>query len=183
MVILVDMDDTIEQMLVAWVKSVNEVYGTNVSYDDISDWDVSAAFDGLNREQVYGVITEDEFWENVEPMPYAPEVLKKLIEYGDEVYIVTATPYRSIPSKMDHLLFKYFPFIKWENVIVTSRKQLLKADVMIDDGPHNLVGGCYRKILVSCPHNRNFDATSNGMIRVDNWHEIEKILESFRLEL
>ena len=46
MIILVDMDDTIEHLLKAWVNGVNEKYGRCVSCDEIISWDVSAAFPG-----------------------------------------------------------------------------------------------------------------------------------------
>ena len=38
--ILVDMDDTIEQLLNAWIAAVNSKFGTAVTYDDIKSWDV-----------------------------------------------------------------------------------------------------------------------------------------------
>lgn len=98
------------------------------------------------------------------------------MDAGHEVYIVTATPYISVPEKMDDLLFRWFPFITWEQVIITSRKQLIKGDVLIDDGIHNLEGGDYVKILMTAPHNRDYDAEANGMIRVNNWKEIEEVI-------
>lgn len=123
MIILVDMDDTIEHLLKAWVNGVNEKYGCCVSCDEIVSWDVSADFPGLTHEQV----------------------LSRLISSGNEVYIVTATPYESIFEKMSEVLFKYFPFLSWDQVIVTSRKQLIRGDVLIDDGVHNLKVGSTRR--------------------------------------
>lgn len=177
MVILVDMDDTIEQLLRAWLKSVNNKYGTSVEYDDVTEWDVSAPFPTLTREQVYSVIDEPGFWGTVEPIPDAPEVLKRLMDVGHEVYIVTATQYKSLAEKMDDLLFKYFPFITWDHVIITSHKQMIRGDVLIDDGVHNLEGGEYRKILIESSSNKNYDAEANGMIRVRSWLEIERVIE------
>ena len=40
MIILVDMDDTIEHLLKAWVNGVNEKYGRCVSCDEIVSWDI-----------------------------------------------------------------------------------------------------------------------------------------------
>lgn len=77
---------------------------------------------------------------------------------------------------MDDLLFRRFPFISWDQVIITSRKQLIKGDVLIDDGIHNLEGGDYIKILMTAPHNRDYDAEANGMIRVYNWKQIEEVI-------
>ena len=182
MVILVDMDDTIEQLLKAWVKGANERYGREVRYEDIRSWDVSAAYDGLSWEQIYEIPMTPGFWKTVEPIPGAAEALQRLMAAGHEVYIVTATECDSVPEKMNELLFRYFPFLRWEQVIITCRKQLIRGDVLIDDGVHNLVGGDYHKILVTAPHNMDYDAEANGMIRVSSWAEIEAVIASLAAE-
>lgn len=171
--ILIDMDDTIELLLEAWVDAVNEKYGYNSSCEDVICWDVTAAFPGLTREQVYSVIGEHDFWKTVKPMPGAPEAVKRFIDAGHKVYIVTASGHDQVHSKMENVLFKYFPYLTFNDVIITTHKQLIKADILIDDGFHNLIGGDYFKILVDAPYNRQFDAEGNGMVRVYNWYEIE----------
>ena len=177
MIILIDMDDTIEQLLKAWLKGVNEKYGYDVRYEDITSWDVSAPYPGLTREQVYAIPDQPGFWGTVKPIEGAAEVIRRFMDEGHEVYIVTATPYISVPEKMDDLLFRWFPFISWDQVIITRRKQLIRGDVLIDDGVHNLVDGDYIKILMTAPHNRDYDAEGNGMIRVNNWQEVEAVIE------
>ena len=96
---------------------------------------------------------------------------------GHDVYIVTATPYESVPEKMNDCLFKLFPFLKWDQLIITFHKQLLQGDVLIDDGVHNLEGGSYTKVLMTAPHNRSYDAEANGMIRVNNWSEAIAVVD------
>ncbi len=174
MIILVDMDDTMEQLLAAWIRGVNERYGTDTAYEEILSWDVSAAFPGLTHDQVYAIPEEPGFWGTVDPMPGAAEALERLIAAGHEVYIVTAATHESLSEKMTDLLFRWFPFISWDHVIITSRKQMIRGDVLIDDGIHNLEGGSYAKILMTAPHNVHYDAESAGMIRVRNWDEIEE---------
>lgn len=176
MIILVDMDDTIEQLLKAWVSGVNKKYGRNVTVDEITEWDVSAAYPGLTWEQVYAVPMAHGFWRTVEPIPGAAESLRRLMAAGHEVYIVTATPYACVEEKMRDLLFTYFPFLSWDQVIITTRKQMIRGDVLIDDGVHNLEGGAYQKILMTAPHNRTYDAEANGMIRVQNWAQVEQVI-------
>ena len=171
------MDDTIEQLLQAWVRAVNAAYGRAVTYEQIESWDVSAAYPGLTREQVYAIPSQPGFWGTVEPIPGAAESLRRLTERGHELYIVTATPYADVPEKMHDLLFRYFPFLSWEQVIVTSRKQMIRGDVLIDDGVHNLEGGDYVKILMTAPHNRSYDAEGNGMIRVHTWAQVEDVIQ------
>ena len=182
MTILIDMDDTIESLLKAWVSGVNRKYGRSVSHEDVGSWDVSTAFPGLTHEQVYAVPLEKGFWKTVEPIPGAAEAIQRFMAAGHEVFIVTATPYESVTEKMSDLLFRYFPFLSWKQLIITSRKQLIRGDVLIDDGIHNLEGGDYIKILMTAPHNRNYDAEANGMIRVHNWAEIEEVINRISAE-
>lgn len=174
MVILIDMDDTIEHLLVPWLNWLNEKYGKNITESDVTSWDMKVAYPDLTYDQIFAPLDDASFWDTVPPIDGAPEAVKWMIERGHDVYIVTSTPHRSVEAKMERVLFRYFPFISWDHVIVTSRKQLLKADVMIDDGYHNLVGGAYEKILVDAPYNRMMDEKKDGMIRVRNWGEIEK---------
>lgn len=182
MILLVDMDDTIERLLEAWVRGVNERYDRNVTYDEITSWDVSAAYPGLTREQVYAIPAEPGFWGRVEPIPGAAESMRRLMDAGHDVFIVTATPPEQVQEKMHDLLFKYFPFLSWDQVIVTSKKQMIRGDVLIDDGVHNLEGGDYVKILMTAPHNRSYDAEENGMIRVHNWQQVEEVIQKIKSE-
>lgn len=171
-VILVDMDDTIENCTQAWVNFLNARYGTDVDPDSLTEWTVSLAFPTLTHEQVYDCVIEDEFWESVRPFDDAVHYLKKLTDDGHKIYIVTSAQYESIRIKMEAVLFKYFPYITWKDVIITANKQMIKGDILIDDGIHNHIGGNYIKFLYTAPHNRAFDAEANGMIRVNNWEEI-----------
>ena len=118
----------------------------------------------------------DWFCNAVKPLPGAVEYLKRLQDDGHDIYIVTTSNYLSLKGKMENLLFKYFPFIKWDHVIITSNKQMIRGDVLIDDGVHNLEGGDYFKILMTAPHNRNYDAAANKMIRVDSWENIYRVI-------
>ena len=47
-----------------------------------------------------------------------------------------------------------------------------ETSAMVDDAPHNLVGGDYIKLLYDAPHNQNFDTESHCITRVHNWGEV-----------
>lgn len=180
--ILVDMDDTISHLLKAWVEYLNERHGTTVKPDDITDWDLTIAFPTLTKEQVYAPLVEDELWDRVEPMEHAADVLKRIIDEGHTVKIVTATAYQTIRSKMENVLFKHFPFFTWKDVIITQNKQMIKGDVMVDDAPHNLENGDYTRVLMSASHNLKYNAEAHGMYRVSDWREVEEIVEILSFE-
>lgn len=174
--ILVDMDDTIEDLLTPWLEHLNKKYGTNVRRYDVSDWNLTKAFPLLTARQVYAPLYDDTLWRNVIPIDGAKEALHRLMRDGHDIYIVTSSNYQTLSVKMEEVLFKYFPFLSWDNVIIASNKQIINGDVMIDDGVHNLIGGGYIKLLFDAPHNREFDAEGNGMIRVYNWGQIYTML-------
>ena len=176
--IFVDMDGTIERLLDVWLTRLNAIYSQNVTPDMITSWDISKAYKNISSAQVLAVLDDDSIWAEVEPIEYAQDILKYLIDAGHKVYIVTATPYQSIKAKMEDLLFRCFPFLSWDNVIITNNKQLLYGDIMIDDALHNLIGGRYRKILFDAPYNRDISDQDNDIIRVKNWLEIKDWVDS-----
>ena len=176
--ILVDMDDTIEHLLEAWLFWLNTVFGRQVAVSDIHSWDMTQAYPGLTADEVYAPLTYDSFWDSVKPFEDAPEVLKRLSDDGHRLFIVTSSDYRTLRAKMEKVLFRYFPFIDWKQVIITYNKQMIRGDILIDDAPHNLVGGDFVKILMDAPHNRGFDAAENGMLRVSDWKTVEELIRT-----
>ena len=171
MTILVDMDDTIEQLLAALVRKANERFCRSVTVDEITDWTIVCAYPGLEKQQILELMYEPGFWDTVEPVPGAADALKYLMDEGHQVYIVTATEFENVPAKMERVLFRYFPFLSRDQVIITGNKQMIRGDVLIDDGIHNLEGGEYRKILFDAGHNRLFDEKTVGAVRVRGWDE------------
>ena len=177
MIILVDMDDTIEQLLSALVKRANERFHRSAAMDDITGWSIVCAYPGIEKRQILDLMYEPGFWDTVDPVPGAAAALKYLMDKGHQVYIVTATEFQHVREKMEKVLFRFFPFLSPDQVIITGCKQMIRGDVLIDDGIHNLEGGEYRKILFTAPYNRDYDAESNGMIRVHNWKEIIEVID------
>lgn len=174
--ILIDIDDTIEDLLGAWCSWLNNHYGLDVNKDEIEEWDISRYFPTLTREQVFEPLHKDWFWDLVEPKENAALRVKQLIEDGFNVFLCTTTDYRNVKPKFEKVILKHFPFIPWSNIIVAGRKQMIRADFLVDDGVHNLENGDYVKILVTAAHNRQYDAEKNGMIRENDWDSIYKTI-------
>lgn len=75
--ILVDMDDTIENLTDAWIAYLNDHYGTSAKKEDITSWDFAEAFPTLEKSQVFGALYDEALWERVKPLPGAVKYLKK----------------------------------------------------------------------------------------------------------
>ncbi len=174
--ILVDMDDTIEYLLKAWVAWLNHECGTKVNWQEISEWDMTKNFPMLTPQQIYEPLEIPEFWDHVKPIPYATEMIHQLIYEGHDIFIVTSTNYKTLSPKMEKVLFRYFPYLSFDNVIVTSCKRLIKGDILIDDGPHNLLGSDCIKLLMDAPHNQKIDEAKLGARRVHGWEEIYNVI-------
>lgn len=181
--ILVDMDDVLELLVPGWVAYINDRFGTSASPADVRDWNMAMAFPTLTHEQVYSAVMDDALWDYVQPMPGADEALRKLMAQGHEIWVVTATHYATLRAKMEKVLFRYFPYLDWHHVIITENKHMILGDILIDDGPHNLTGGCYRKILFTAGHNLDFDETSVGAVRVQNWQEAYEQVQRIAAEM
>ncbi|MCL2285601.1 MAG: hypothetical protein FWC32_04465 [Firmicutes bacterium] len=176
--ILVDIDDVLNNLLECWVELLNKKYNLNACAQSLKEWNVQAIYPTLTVEEVYRPNYENEIWGMISPRPTSIEYLKKMIDDGHDVVIITAAVYETLPAKMDWL-FSAFPYLSWENVIITRRKQLVKADVMIDDGIHNLEGGDFFKILMDAPNNREYDAAANGMVRVHTIKEAYEVINKY----
>ena len=172
-----DFDDTINNLLPAWLTWLNNMYGHNVHPSDITEWNMGKAYPNLTPTQIYEPLRIKEFWETVTIKPDAIEYIPKLIEEGVKFYIATATSFRNIGVKVETCLLPNLPFISKEQIISIHHKQLLKCTFLVDDYPANLSGGDYIKILMDAPHNRNSGDIED--FRVSSWKEIYDIIHEY----
>lgn len=175
--ILVDMDDVMEDLLPAWLEVLNEKTGKAVFLGDITEWNFDDLYPELTKEQIREVLNSWDLWRRVYPKTGAKEYMRRLIEDGHDVYVVTASHPDTMSEKYNTVICEHFPFIKATQIISTYHKQMIRGDVLIDDGPHNLAGGDYFKILMDAPHNRAVDEHQIGAVRVQSWYEVYDIIQ------
>lgn len=180
--VLVDMDDTIENLCETWVLCLNEKYGTAVPYDSINSWDMTVHFPMLTRDQIFSILREEDFWRRVKPIDGASEYLQKLIADGHTVLIVTSSHQDTVAPKMNLVLYKYFSFFTYKNVIIANQKDYIDGDILVDDGVHNHTRKRIANILMTANHNRSYDAEAHGLIRADNWKDIYAIITKIARE-
>jgi 5'-nucleotidase len=77
----------------------------------------------------------------------------------------------SLAEKYDWL-DQYFPHIHWKNRVFCGDKSILRADIMIDDMPYNLVSFQGKGLLFDAPHNRD----NTIFQRVLSWEDSVKEL-------
>jgi len=174
--IMVDCDEVLNNLLEHWVGYLNKRHGLNADFQQINRWDLSCVFPTLTKEEIESPLDEDEFCLSFKVRPYSAEYLKKMLDDGHEVSIVTAHNNRTVAAKFEWLTAN-FPFLSRGDIIITTKKQKIRGDVLIDDAVHNLEGGDYFKILFDCPNNRSYNAEENGMVRVYNLKEAYEVIK------
>lgn len=110
-------------------------------------------------------------------IPVVKDSQKILLELTKkyEVFVVSAAMEfpQSLPEKLEWLL-EHFSFIDWQHVVFCGSKQIIKADIMIDDHLKNLNYFEGRTILFSQPHNHFVQHDKHT--RVSSWQEIARLL-------
>lgn len=175
--ILIDMDDVMIDFLQHWIDVLNGKFNKNVKYNDIYCWSMQVAYPDLTREQIFDVLYNEEFWADISPKQGAITYIRRLIQDGHEIYVVTASDPLIMKFRQVYILNQFFPWIPQENVIMAHNKQMILGDVLVDDNPKNLVNGNYRGLLMTAPHNQGYPERLSNLIRVNSWEEVYDLID------
>lgn len=172
MTILIDQDDVLAEYIKGVTKAYNDKYCANMEVEACTSWNLHSIF----GEEIETIMHEPDLFRHLEPVKNALEVFERLYRSNlFEMYIVTAANPRSVEAKFEWIK-EYLPFFPEDRVIVCKRKYMIKGDVLLDDGMHNIeefleTGGT--PIIFDRPHNRQ---QGKGITRVKDWLTFEKIL-------
>ena len=187
--ILLDVDEVI--CFAGFLDYANEFMNTNYEIDDIKTYYIDDTIILQNKIKEYNkFLNSKNIYENAHILPNAIESIKKLNEYYN-IIICSAciNPYdvensgKYFKDKYDFLI-KTLPFLKPENFIFTNTKNIIKADIQIDDRVSNLVNDIPIKILFPSYHNKEIAdeyLSSKNIIRAGKdwrtgWQNVLNIL-------
>lgn len=180
--LLVDMDNCITDPKI--LEYINEFLNTDYKLEDQTDFYLQNLVKDRKNE-FYEFLSTKNLYENCPLKENCYKVLEKLNKKYD-IYIVTSYLWKDIiDSSANNLKNKYnylkekLPFIKPEKYIFTTNKNIIEADIGIDDRLNNLTH-LNKKILFDAWHNKNItdeELETIGAVRVYNWLDILKILK------
>lgn len=178
--IAIDADDVLDNLLEVWIEELNARHNLNYSVDDMTRWNMAHNITELTEEQIYEPLYDDAIWERLMPVNGSVDALKTLQEMGHNVFVCTRhTIFETIKTKLFRLQ-ELFPMIPADHYIIAANKNMIKADIMIDDGTHNLASvehPCI-KILYDRPHNHHVDTDFTDMIRATTWDDVLLIIST-----
>lgn len=180
--IMIDMDNVITDG--NFNKIIEEYFKIKVDMNKEKSYYYVQKYANKNKENFWNYVKDKNFYSNAKLLDGCFETLKQLAEKYD-LYIVTSYLWiETIDLSGENLKNKYnylrenLPFIKPENYIFTTNKNILNFDIKIDDKPENLKNAKI-KLLFTAWHNKDLTdetLTNKNYIRVNNWHEILEIL-------
>lgn len=169
-------------------------YGSKFYYENYKKGIIN--YKGYETTDIFNVTSDydDKFWEkyfinysiNIEPRKFASEVIKKLINDGNEIYIITARgSFLSHSSKVMLYEKNKKVVIKWlkknkipyDKIIFSPEDKLNicmenKINLMIEDKVDN-INKISSKIPVICFHaGYNEECNGNNIYRCYSWYDI-----------
>lgn len=176
--VAVDVDETVADLLPAWLEMYNDDYGDSLRVTDITGWDLTKFVKPECGNKIYTYLTP-ELYNMVDPIPGALEGVEYLRKQGHRVIFVTSTPKGCEGAKLKWLVDKEFLDKKgaygdgrvYDDYIEIHDKSLIRADIMIDDRPENLFSFNGYRILYRANHNLAFSGSVKDISRADDWDD------------
>lgn len=127
-------------------------------------------------EHALQYVTSPGFFRHAPVMEGCFDIVQRLNERYKVFIVSAAMEFPTSLVEKHAWLNEHFPFIDWRQMVFCGSKEIIGADIMIDDHFKNLNSFSGETILYTQPHNKLADAGKH--IRVDNWKEIEQLLLS-----
>lgn len=173
-VLLVDLDDTLSNLLDNWLAQYSAQIGICVNESEIKHWDLT--IHSLIKSDIFDLLHNPSVYLGAKPKEGAIEAMKILQEKYD-IYVVSSCNEDAYKAKAVWLQL-YFPFIPIQHFIACTPKHLMKGDVMIDDRPENLFGFEGKRLLMARTFNQpeNYGEYEKEVVMVNSWEHVVSIL-------
>jgi 5'-nucleotidase len=170
--IAVDMDEVIADSFGEQLRRYNQLTGRNLTPELIASKGLRAAIPHDRWEEFASIPHEDGFFHDLELIEGSREALLELSRDHD-VYIASAA--MEVPSSFAgkyEWLQKHFPFIPTSQIVFCGDKNIVNADVLVDDRSRHFKEFRGKGILFTAPHNVH----ETGHLRADNWNDVLRIV-------
>ena len=167
--VLVDMDGVLADVYHRFFELYAADSGKKLSIQDIIGLKEAEAFPNMSKW-----VNSPGFFRSMPVMPGSQSGLRVLNENYEVIVISMATEFPASLTDKQLWLNEHYPFISWKNIVFCGSKDLIPADIMIDDHLKNLDHFKGETIMYTQPHNMNI--SDHRHRRVDSWIQIERLL-------
>lgn len=175
--ILLDVDGVVADTIPVWLGFYNTDYNDSLTIDDITDWGLHKFVKPECGKKIYDYLYLDNLYDNVKQIQGAREGFE-LLSANDYDVVFVSSGFQ--PSKYRWMQRNGFlKAEKWEfdpKLVIAHDKSLIKGEVMIDDGVHNLKAFDGTRVLFDQPWNREAYRTPYFYVRALSWEHIVEML-------
>jgi 5'(3')-deoxyribonucleotidase len=189
--ILLDVDEVV--CFSGFLEAVNDFLGTSYTLEDFKDYYIDeAAVPKSQFDEFTRFVSSRNRYKDATLLPGSVESIQKLNEvYNIFICSSCINPFdkpgsgRLFNDKYNFLI-NTLPFLRPERFIFTDAKELISADIMIDDRLKHLLNNRHvtTRILFPSYHNKeisNQELSEHGIVRAgfdyhNGWQEVENIL-------
>lgn len=157
--IAIDVDETVADLLGEWLRRYNERSGDSLLPEDLTSWSfvnqLRPEWQKDGGKRLYDILWESDMYRHVLPIQGAREAVERLTVAGHHVFFVSSCSHGTELHKIAWL--KRYGFISDAKRFVSAGfKGYVRADALIDDGPHNCEAFPGTSYLVTQGHNRTY---------------------------
>ena len=172
-----DVDDVLYECNAFALARLNEKEKPETPFTiyDIHGWGKEEK-EGVDRRVRY--FSDPDFVASQPLFPGAQKFVQKLAAVAD-VFFVSAVPPSCMSARAMRLAAD-FPFVPTDNILLGTRKDLVKLDILLDDGAHNIT---HTPAAYPVLFRRPWNAHLSGLLSVNDYadflHLVDMIRHSF----
>ena len=165
----IDCDDVLYECNAYAVRLLNSDKGYDLDPNGIKVW----GKDGSKYDERIPYFNQPEFYKSQPLLPGAKEFVCQLSKIA-EVFFVTAVPPSCISARAERLIGDFAEYVNTQNIIFTTRKDVVSLDILLDDGSHNIIKtpSTYGVLM-----RRTWNANLSGGLSVNNYDDFIHIVE------
>lgn len=178
MIVAVDIDGVLAELHTEWIRIANETFGT--SYDAakvFTRWDIHHNTPEIGNK-IYEVLEDPHLYDNVKVVEGAAEGVELLRKQGNSVVFVSAAPTGFFDAKSNWMLRNGFLDKSRRthgDLYKANDKSLIRAQVLIDDGPKNIENFQGMSICFDAPYNQTIKKPR--YYRMRGWKDLPRLWE------
>lgn len=170
---IVDVDDVTAELMGKWLEVYNKEYEDSVEKSQITDWAVHEFVKPLCGRKFYNYLTK-KLYNDISPIEGALDGINKLRQYAHVVFVTSFIP-KTAGAKYEWLLHHGF-LDNSKDYVETYSKGLIKADILIDDGWHNIQSfKGHLPILYNQPWNEKY----KHHFRAKDWNGVIDLVRAY----
>ena len=171
----IDCDDVLYRCNEYAIQKLNEEKGYDLNVNELKSWGVS----GTKFDERVSYFKDPEFYRTQPLFDGAVEFIKELSQKA-EIFFVTAVPSNCMSVRATRIIEDFSPYIKPSNIIMAERKDLVRLDILFDDGSHNILNTpATYGVLMRRPWNENLSGNLSVNSYEDFLHIVDLICNSY----